>query len=244
MDGFEIPNDDADGARGYVGMGQTGSGKTVGGVYTLSQRDDLTTKPIIFIDFKHDPNISKVQAALQFDEIGMEKAPSDPGLYVVRPATDEETVEGPLDAFIGQIVDNGDTVLFIDEAMIFGRRSPQLRRLMTQGRARHVSAMAMTQRPVDIDRTIFTESKFFQVYFLIDDADRKRVKGFVPIDIKAPPLPKHYSYYYRSGDFQPVIVPPVWPLERSIAVMKRRLMPRQEEAGPGEPQKRPAVKIL
>jgi hypothetical protein len=68
--------------------------------------------------------------------------------------------------------------------------------------------IALSQRPVDIDRCFFTESKYFATFFLLDREDRKTVERYSPLDPDAE-LPEFCCFWYDSRrrillDLQPV----------------------------------------
>jgi hypothetical protein len=173
-------------------IGATGSGKTHAALWQLSRRNyDL--KPWIIYDFKNDDLIGEIEGV---QEISLETPlPERPGLYVVHPhpaQTDE------VEAHMWAIWQRENIGVFVDEGYMLGTNSKGFRALLTQGRSKHIPMIILSQRPVWLDRFVFSESEFFQVFRLQHRKDVASVQEFIPGDISKR-LPERWSYYYDVG---------------------------------------------
>lgn len=196
---FKFPND----SQRICIVGATGSGKTVAALWHLSERS-FTQKPWVVYDFKGDEHIEQINAI----EIGVDSAPpTKPGIYVVRPLT-HETDE--VSAQMMAIWSQGNTGVYVDEGYMVGRACPGFRTLLTQGRSRKTPLIVLAQRPVMLDRFVFTESNFFQVFRLQSERDGELVADFIPPIGKLmlgrradrfsfSSLPAYESLYYQVG---------------------------------------------
>jgi hypothetical protein len=170
-------------------IGATGSGKTHAGMWHLSQRN-YDMKPWIVYDFKLEEFISEIEGTYQLGVT--DPIPDRPGIYIVQPNADEdELVERQMWA----IWQHENVGVFIDEGYMLGNNNRGFRMLLTQGRSKHVPMIVLCQRPVWIDRFVFSESQFFQVFHLNSAKDIQTVQQYVPRDLSEG-LPNRYSYYY------------------------------------------------
>lgn len=199
-------------------VGATGSGKTQAALWHLSRRD-YDQKPWIIYDFKYDEAINEIENA-QHIEVS-DKVPVEPGIYVVHPHPDElDEVEN----HFRQIWENGYTGVYIDEGYMIGNRNRWFRSLLTQGRSKHIPMIVLSQRPTWMDRFVFTESEFFQIFRLQHRKDQESVEQFVPADLSVR-LPDFYSYYYDVGADELIILRPVPPREVILQTFRKRLEP-------------------
>lgn len=192
-----LPND----SQRLCIVGATGSGKTVALLWHLSRRS-FDSIPWVVYDFKGDENIAQIQAPVisVYDD-----APEHPGLYIVRPLPHE------IDAVSDQMMScwaRGHTGIVVDEALMLGRNCRGFRTILTQGRSKRVSLIVGVQRPVDIDRFVFSESTFFQIFRLQSERDQKLLADFIPllrnssknnVKVDFEDLPEHHSFYYDVG---------------------------------------------
>jgi len=222
-----IPNLPDDTQR-HVIIGPTGSGKTQAATFHLSHRD-FHVKPWIIFDFKLDPTLNAIPHT---EELNMEvdPVPTVPGVYIVHPhPDDQENVE----AYMWQIWANGNTGVYVDEGlMIEPRKNKAFRALLTQGRSKHIPMIVGTQRPAWVNRFVFTESEFIQVFQLRHSDDIKTVQKFVPLpqesDGRIKALPRYYSWYYDVGENSLYRLTPVPAMPVILATFDRRLRPRRE----------------
>jgi hypothetical protein len=182
-------------------VGRTGSGKTVAAVWHLSVRS-WDQKPWLVYDFKMDDLINDIPGV---KHIGTNEVPKHPGIYAVHPHPDDfEGVQRQL----WKCWEQENIGIYVDEGyMICGVRNPAFRSILTQGRSKHIPVIILSQRPVWLDRFVFSESDYYQVFALNDIEDRKQINRFAYIDIDAK-LPDYHSWYYDvATDTTEVLLP-------------------------------------
>jgi hypothetical protein len=196
-------------------VGATGTGKTVAAVWHLSMRDYLH-RPWIVYNWKGDKNIDGIPGKI---DIGVDEIPIRPGVYVVHPhPSQQEEVEQQM----WSIWDKQGIGVYVDEGYMVGKNNPAFRSLLTQGRSREIPIITLSQRPVWMDRFVFTESEFFQVFRLQHKDDRTTVEKFVPADLSKR-LPQHHSYYYDVNADTLTPLKPVPPIEEIYPTFASRL---------------------
>lgn len=196
-------------------VGATGSGKTQAALWHLSMRD-IETRPWIIYNFKGDRSIDSIPFAR---DLGLDELPVKPGVYIVRPQP------GQIDEMQTQmwgVWKKGGIGVYVDEGYMVGDRNPAFRALLTQGRSKEIPIIVLSQRPVWMDRFVFSESEFFQVFRLNHRKDRKSVEEFVPADLERR-LPDFYSRYYDVGSNEVMILAPVPQIDIIHATFARRL---------------------
>lgn len=176
-------------------VGQTGSGKTWFGVWLLSHMD-YDRRPWLVIDYKRET---------LFQQLGRHSfrslldsgaaAPKKPGLHLMQPLeSDDEAV----DAFLWRVWQRGNCGIYIDEAMMVpAGRGSAIRSILTQGRSLRVPVIALSQRPVEIDRYFFSEAQFFAEFFLMDRDDRVTLKRYTPFQPDEIP-DRYHCFWYDS----------------------------------------------
>ena len=157
-------------------VGATGSGKTQAAMWHLSNRDYLD-RPWIVYNFKTDRSIDSIpyKKDIELDEI-----PVKPGIYITHPQPDSQE---EIEAQMWEIWKRGGIGVYVDEGYMVGNNNPAFRAILTQGRSKEIPAIVLSQRPVWMDRFVFSESEFFQVFRLNHKQDRKNVEQFIPADI-------------------------------------------------------------
>jgi hypothetical protein len=183
-------------------IGATGTGKTYAGMWHLSRRN-FDSKVWIVYDFKRDELINDVQSAQHVDLNS--PLPERPGLYVVHP---HPGTEGLVDDHMFRIWERENIGVYVDEGYMVGQRSEGFRALLTQGRSKHIPMIINSQRPVYMDRFVFSESQFFQVFRLQHNDDISSAQKFIPHDIQKR-LPRYHSYYYDVVSDRLVVLSPV-----------------------------------
>ena len=199
-------------------IGRNGSGKTVAAVWHLSVRS-FDKMPWIIFDYKGDELINSIERA---EYIDLRKAPKKPGIYIVQPLPDQID---EVNEFMWQIWNNEKTGVYIDEGyMMTG--SPAFRALLTQGRSKKIPLIVLSQRPVWMDRFVFSESTFFQVFHLNHRKDRQTVQEFIskPIDGR---LPEYHSYWYDVNADRLNVFSPVPQGPRILDVINSRMQPKK-----------------
>lgn len=224
MGSLKLPNDTQ---RSAV-IGKTGSGKTIAALWQLSQRS-FDTMPWIIFDFKRDDNIAQIPYLI---EVNIEDDPPlEPGLYVVRPMPDDTIL---VDNFLWKVWAQKYTGLYFDEGYMIGNRSKPFRAMLTQGRSLRLPMITLSQRPLWMDRFVFSEADFFQVFYLNDRDDRNVVKRYIPDDHinLEKRLPPHYSFWYDVGQDFATVLKPVPPLPDLVKIFEKRLEPLQPKHRP------------
>lgn len=200
-------------------IGSTGTGKTQWAVYLLSSRD-FHARPWIIFDFKRD----KLIAALGATEVSLDNAPpTNPGLYVVRPDPFANN-EAALTLYFKRIWANENTGVYVDEGYEIGNRNLAFRALLTQGRSKQIEMIILSQRPVWMDKFVFSEASFFAVFNLTIADDRAYVRTYLGGDV-VPQLPRFSPYWFDVEKQKGVILEPAPSADKILALFRRRLTP-------------------
>jgi hypothetical protein len=197
-------------------IGATGSGKTQAALWHLSHRH-FEAMPWIVYNFKQDESIDAIPYA---KDLAVEEIPTLPGIYITRPIPEQDDEE--VAAQMWAVWHKGGTGVYIDEGYMIGKKNKAFRALLTQGRSRSIPMIVLSQRPVWMDRFVFSESDFFQVFRLQHLKDRQAVSQFVPANLEQR-LPDFHSWYYDVGANQCVIMRPVPNIEVIHDTFERRL---------------------
>lgn len=202
-------------------MGRTGSGKTVAAVWHLSHAN-FTEMPWIVYDFKRDNLLGEIGELEGTEHIGTDTVPSRPGIYFVHPHPDDTAlVQNQMAGIwaqenIGVMIDEGYMVSTAPN------KQSWFRSLLTQGRSKHIPMIILSQRPVWMDRFVFSEADFYQVFALNHSGDRKKIMEYIPSDISRP-LPEFHSYYHDVGKSVTNVMKPVPTSEDILGVFESRL---------------------
>lgn len=196
-------------------VGATGSGKTQAAVWNLSMRD-YVVMPWVVYNWKSDASIDNIPGKI---DIGLDEIPKRPGVYVVHPHPNETD---EVESHMWAIWRKQKTGVYIDEGYMVGNNNPAFRSLLTQGRSRNIPIITLSQRPVWMDRFVFSESEFFQVFRLQHKKDRQSVEQFVPVDLSKR-LPEYHSYYYDVQADKMTILKPVPMIEKIYQTFDARL---------------------
>ncbi len=171
-------------------IGRTGTGKTVLAAWILSkQRFDK--RPWVALDFKDEELFDKIGDP-PMRPLKLGKMPGKRGLYrlPVRPGEEDE-----LEAWLWKVWAHGNIGLFIDEVSLVPQKSA-FKAILRQGRSKLIPAILCTQRPVDVDREVFTESQYISVFDVDDVRDYKTIQGFTRGAAIDRPLPPFHSHWY------------------------------------------------
>jgi len=196
-------------------VGSTGSGKTQFAVWLLSTRD-FHLRPWFIFDFKGDKLIEQLGAT----EINVaSKIPTEPGLYIVRPLPGDELL---VSKFLLNCWAQENVGIYIDEGYMLPKLDRWFRACLTQGRSKLIEMIILSQRPVWMDKYVFTEASYFAVFRLNNIEDRKHVSSF--LDGERPTLlPKYHCLWYDVDNQQSTIFSPVPSAENLIATFQKRL---------------------
>lgn len=202
-----------DDTQRHVIVGATGSGKTQAALWHLSNRN-YHEMPWVIYNYKGDQSIDDIPGAydLETDEI-----PTEPGVYITHPLPDED-----LEPQMWALWDRGDVGAYVDEGYMVGRNNKAFRALLTQGRSRHIPMIVLSQRPVWLDRFVFSEAEYHQIFRLQHRKDREAVEEFVPADLEKR-LPEYHSYYYDVGQNHVNVVRPVPSIHQIHSTFAERL---------------------
>lgn len=195
-----LPND----TQRLVVVGTTGSGKTHAAMWHLGMRN-FHQKPWVVYDWKQDELINSIDGAFELDV--RQPAPEHPGLYIVHPILDDD--DDAVAAQMKDIWNKEDIGVFVDECYMVAKNNSSFRKLLTQGRSKHIPMIVCTQRPVWVDKFVFTESEFKQMFRLQSEDDREKMAEYVPKEALASvnrlyplrgPEMKYWSHYYDGPD--------------------------------------------
>lgn len=182
-------------------------------------------QPYIVVDFKHDKLLNSME---RVREIRYGELPKHPGLYILHPLPGEDD---ELEQFMWDIWGHEDIGLFFDEATLVPDKAA-FSALLRQGRSKHIPVISLSQRPVDLPRSVFSESEHISVFPLQDRRDRKTVGEFTPDGMLEKRLPKWHSYWYdiqqhEEADPAPYfLVEPVPSADDIRDLIDSRLAPR------------------
>ncbi len=196
-------------------VGATGSGKTYAALWQLSMRD-IDMRPWVIFNWKMDASIDGIPGARPID---LEEIPVKPGVYIYHPHPDQTA---DVERIMWEIWQRGGIGVYIDEGYMVGDRNPAFRAILTQGRSKQIPVIVLSQRPVWMDRFVFSESEFFQVFRLQHSKDRKSVQEFIPKPIDKR-LPEYHSYYYDVSRDMVTVLKPVPDLKTIYATFSRKL---------------------
>lgn len=172
-------------------VGRTGSGKTQFGAWLLSHAP-FDRQPYVIIDYKGDQLLNDIE---NVREISLKETPKKPGLYITRPAPDDE--EG-IENFLLKIWERERVGLYFDEAYMIPKNSAAFSAILTQGRSKKIPSIILTQRPSWINRFVFSEADYYAVFHLNDRRDQKTVESFLPGSIEER-LPDYWCRWYDVG---------------------------------------------
>jgi hypothetical protein len=206
-------------------VGRTGSGKTVAAIWHLSNAN-FHEMPWVVYDFKRDKSLARIgdfaQQDLPVAYIGTDTVPREPGIYFVQPHPDEtEAVQTQM----WRIWEQENIGVYADEGYLVcgpANQNSAFRSLLTQGRSKHIPMIILSQRPVWLDRFVFSESDFYQVFHLNHVGDRKKMMEYIPANISAS-LPPYHSYYHDVSEGETFVMKPVPEMEVILSTFEKRL---------------------
>lgn len=205
-----------------VVIGPTGSGKTVLGAWVLSKQN-FEVRPWVALDYKDE---------VLWDEVGdppmrplrLGDMPGKRGLYrmPVLPHQEED-----LEDWLWKIWERGDVGLFCDEVSLIPRKHA-FKAILRQGRSKRIPVISCTQRPVDCEREVFTESQYRSLFGIEDlHRDYPVIRGLFGNNDVRPmiaELPRHWSLWFDARQKKLDTLRPV-PEPASIASDLRQRVP-------------------
>lgn len=213
--------------------GMTGSGKSTFAMWLFAMSADFDKKPWILVDYKGEDIISAIKGVVQIKP--SDAPPKKPGVYVLHPGPhDTEEMKN----FLWKVWKQGKTGLFFDEVYMVpefkgdaGSGGP-LKAILTQGRSLEIPVYALAQRPVDVNRHVYTEATFYSSFRLRSRKDYERILDFVPEDkiwSDERPLPDHWSKWYDAPRNVSFILKPSPPSDVILDLIDERLEKLKEK---------------
>jgi DNA helicase HerA-like ATPase len=203
-----------------VVIGATGSGKTTFAAWLLS-RQRLDLRPWVILDYKREALWDQVGKAT-IRPLRTHQLPGKTGLYRIQidPGHGEDEA---LEDWLWRIRRRGNVGLFCDEAANLPVRGA-FKAILRQGRSLRIPVISCTQRPVEVDREIFSESGFKSVFRLEDERDYLIIRGMTRRSAIDRPLPRYWSYWYDAERNRLVTLRPA-PEPDSVAAELRAAAP-------------------
>jgi len=171
-------------------LGRNGSGKTQFAAWMLSER--AAGQVWIILNTKGDELLDSIPHAM--DYAISDRIPRSPGIYVARPIIGDKKDAELLDAFYRKIWERQNTGVFVDEGYVStGLR--WFRANLTQGRSRRIPMMILAQRPVWLDRFVWSEASHYAAFDLNLEDDRDTANKMIP-GYKHVKLPRFHSVWH------------------------------------------------
>lgn len=237
MSDFRFPGHD----EHTVIVGTNGTGKTQFGAWILSMKNLATTRNFI-IDYKGDELLNGIRRSREISVT--DKLPKENGLYIIH-AVPFEAEQERMRRWLYNIWNDphGATGLFFDEGyMAPGEKGGPFQALLTQGRSLGISCTVLTQRPVAVNRFVYSESNHKIIFELNDDRDKDVIREFTPkgfvdwtpdgMGVKDPHsdelfLPKYHSRWYNKPDRSRFLLRPAPSASEIIDAIDVQLKPVQ-----------------
>lgn len=212
-------------------VGRNGTGKSQLGFFLLSLRDH--SKRISFvIDYKREQLFTMLRNARYVNLT--DALPKEPGLYIARalPEIDDDAMEN----LLWRILDKERIGLFADEGYMLPNdgKSRAFKGILTQGRAKRIPVITLSQRPVNVSRFAFSEASHIVALDLNDEDDQKTVgrytardflKWFPPEFAGLKKLPDYHARWYGVKKDTRHVIAPVPPAEEIAASIDAQLKP-------------------
>jgi hypothetical protein len=135
--------------------------------------------------------------------------------------------EVEVEAWLWSIWQREKIGLYFDEAYVLPDKGA-LQAILTQGRSKHIPAIALTQRPTWISRFVFSEADFYAVFHLQDARDRQIVQAFMPAGTLDARPENYHSRWYDVGADRVFTMKPVPNAETILDVFDARLAPKRK----------------
>ncbi len=205
-------------------VGRNGTGKSQLGFFLLALRDHK--KRITYaLDYKREELFRRIKHARYVQP--KEPLAKEPGLYVVQaiPEMDDEAVDG----LLWRILDREKMGLFADEGYMLPNdgKSRPFKAILTQGRAKRIPVITLSQRPVGVTPFAFSEASHVVGFHLNDREDRKVIERRAGSDFfdGIENLPEFNSKWYSVKKNRSFIIRPVPPADEIAASIDAQLVP-------------------
>lgn len=161
----------------------------------MLSKQNFDKRPWVALDFKGEELWDRVGDP-PMRPLKLGSMPKKKGLFrmSVLPGQDDE-----LEEWLWEIWSHENVGLFVDEVSLIPQKAA-FKAILRQGRSKMIPVIACTQRPVDCDREVFTESQYRMLFGIEDDRDWPVIKGLFrdsALDVRKP-LPRHHSYWYDA----------------------------------------------
>ena len=185
-------------------VGATGSGKSTFAFYLFAEYASFDRMPWIIVDYKGEKILAEIIRNKDAFVIPMDKPlPDRPGIYVIRPDPEEPEA---IVSFLWKVYRAGRCGVFFDELTMVPNqnlvRDNPLRALLTQGRSKQIPLYLLTQRPVGVNVSVFSEATFIAQFELNRPEDVNRVQEYIPFNnpvfADKKPLPRYWSKWWDS----------------------------------------------
>lgn len=167
--------------------GMTGSGKSTFAFWLFAESADFEDKPWILIDYKGEDIISEMVKNKDAKVIKIsEKLPDKPGVFVLYPSNRD--IDAMVD-WLWHVHARGKTGLIFDEISMIpelrgeGNSGGPMKSILSQGRSKEIPVYSLAQRPVDVNKHVYTEANFTAAFRLRSRKDYDKVMDAVPDDI-------------------------------------------------------------
>lgn len=230
---FRFPGDD----EHTLIAGTNGTGKSQAGFWILSKKD-LANQRNFIVDYKGEVLVNMLRRAR---EISVTDLPKENGLYVLR-GVPFEAFQDKMRRWLYRLWNEGNAGLFVDEGyMIPGEKGGPFQAILTQGRSLQIPVITLTQRPVGVNRFVFSESNHKMIFELNDDRDKDVIREFTPkgfidwvpqgIGVKDPHgdemlLPRFWSRWYDKRERSRFVLRPVPEASEIIDAIDGQLKPQ------------------
>lgn len=215
-----LPNE----SQHLLEIGRNGSGKTQAGCWHLSLRP-WHRKPYVIFDTKGDDMLQEIARMDGCTALKIGEMPGKKGLHVMRPMP-HHMEDGTVENFLWHVLGRGNVGLYFDEGYMLGMHNKAYNAVLTQGRSLKIPVITLSQRPAWLTRFAFTESTYYQIFWLTDREDRKSVQRYVPHDLEER-LPEYHSLWYDVKGDQVALFKPVPPRDVILNSFRSRLAPKR-----------------
>lgn len=198
-DVFRFPKD----SEHIAIFGRNGSGKTQFATWMLSERS-FDRMPWIVLNFKGDDLIEAIPGRKEYDL--KSRIPSSPGIYVSNAGIHDKDDQETLDAFFHRAWEKQKVGIYVDEGyMASGLK--WFRACMSQGRSRRIPLMVLSQRPVWMDRFVWSEASIFVAFDLNLQDDKDTADRMIPGYRRVKLKPFHAVYHDVKADKTAILTP-------------------------------------
>lgn len=214
--------------------GKTGQGKSTFALWLFAMSADFDKKPWVFVDYKREEIIAEIVARGFAKVIRLQDPPPKaPGIYVVfpNPGTREDT--DLMIKWLWAVYNKGKIGLFLDEVTMIpeekgiGNSGGPFKSILSQGRSKQIPCYSLCQRPVDVNRHVYTECEFYSAFKLRSKADFEKILDFLPEDDPvwnpALKLPLHWSRWYDDRRDLSLVLRPSPEAKHVLDILEQRL---------------------